>query len=282
MGSREENSHTEVTATTLAMTPPSAAWVSSRVLRRSRGMPRASTSVKAMLPMPLVTPMPTATPRKVRLTAAARSGSSRLIVDRAKRKPADAVAVRAMTVRLRRRVARTLGAQDVADERAHRAERDEEPRDDQRTAQRRAEERQHDVGARQLAGQPVAAPLHQEQDEVAARRFGRRRAVRRMRVRCCTGHDRRLGRRHRQRVRERRWRTLLPVPHGSGQWGEDVQAQVRPQRLGDDDRAVRLLVVLEDRHQPAGRGEGAVQRRDGTGSPAPCGSRSRTPSRRAW
>ena len=110
IGSREENNQTDATATTLAITPPTAAWVSSRVLRRCRGMPRAGTSVKAMLPIPLVTPMPSPTPRKVRLMAAARSGSSRLIVDRAKRKPADAAAVTAMTVRLRRRVASTFGA----------------------------------------------------------------------------------------------------------------------------------------------------------------------------
>ena len=50
IGSREENNQTDATATTLAITPPTAAWVSSRVLRRCWGMPRASTSVKAMLP----------------------------------------------------------------------------------------------------------------------------------------------------------------------------------------------------------------------------------------
>src|SRR5690348_4050493 len=42
---------------------------------------------------------------------------------------------------------------------------------------------------------------------------------------------------------------------------QHVPPQERLQRLGYPDRSVRLLVVLQDRNQPAGRGQGAVERR---------------------
>src|SRR5690349_16020175 len=51
--------------------------------------------------------------------------------------------------------------------------------------------------------------------------------------------------------------------HPRGQKGlglEHVPPQERLQRLGYPDRPVGLLVVLHDRNQPAGRGQGAVQR----------------------
>src|SRR5688572_33144798 len=54
------------------------------------------------------------------------------------------------------------------------------------------------------------------------------------------------------------------VPRISGLTGSNaIEARVRAQRVGDRDRAVRLLVVLEQRDQRArDRDRGAVQRVD--------------------
>ena len=49
--------------------------------------------------------------------------------------------------------------------------------------------------------------------------------------------------------------------HPSADRGEHLEADVGTQRLGDDDRAVGQLVVLEDGDQPPGGGQGAVERR---------------------
>ncbi len=64
------------------------------------------------------------------------------------------------------------------------------------------------------------------------------------------------------------WGAASAQAGGSGEGREDVQTEEGAQRLGHADRAVGLLVVLEDRDEPARRAERAVERRDGAGARA--------------